>query len=179
MRIVIAAAFAISLTACNGQSATIDPATPSGTAETTGAAAPAPETGAKMADSAAWAKHVPWNNDAAEVQKTGSGVEYVVLASGPADGVPPASSQDAEVYYEGRLNAGGPAFDSAFERNRTETFPVAAVVPGFSEALQLMKPGDRWLVYIPSALGYGARGAGRDIPPNSDLVFEIEMVGVH
>ena len=149
MRIVIAAAFAISLTACNGQSATIDPATPSGTAETTGAAAPAPETGAKMADSAAWAKHVPWNNDAAEVQKTGSGVEYVVLASGPADGVPPASSQDAEVYYEGRLNAGGPAFDSAFERNLTEILAGADVVPGFSLELHMMNHGDLLLVYIP------------------------------
>jgi FKBP-type peptidyl-prolyl cis-trans isomerase len=132
-----------------------------------------------MADSVAWAKHVPWNSDAAEVQKTGSGVEYVVLASGPADGEPPTQAQDAEVFYEGRLNAGGPAFDSAFERGESATFPVARVVPGFSEALQLMKPGDRWLVYIPSSLGYGPRGAGRDIPPNSDLVFEIEMVAVH
>jgi peptidylprolyl isomerase len=107
-------------------------------------------------------------------------VEYIVIASGAADGKPPTASQEAEVFYEGRLNAGGPAFDSAFARGGTETFPVAAVVPGFSEALQLMRPGDRWLVFIPSALGYGPNGTpGGPIPPNADLVFEIEMVKVH
>jgi len=172
MRIVLAAGFAMVLAACGE---------PIGTSRenTDGMALVAErEAGAKMADSTAWARHVPWNSDSAEVKKTGSGVEYVVLASGAAKGAPPKRSQKAEVYYEGRLDVGGPAFDSAFERNRTETFPVAAVVPGFSEALQLMKPGDRWLVFIPSDLGYGPRGAGRDIPPNSDLVFEIEMVSV-
>jgi peptidylprolyl isomerase len=112
------------------------------------------------------------------VKKTGSGVEYVVIAEGAAGGVAPTKQQDAEVFYEGRLNSGGDAFDSAFERGQTETFPVAAVVPGFSEALTLMKPGDHWLVFIPSALGYGARGAPGAIPPNADLLFEILMVGV-
>ena len=119
-----------------------------------------------------------WNSASPDVKKTGSGVEYVVIAEGAAGGVPPTKQQDAEVFYEGRLNAGGDAFDSAFERGQTETFPVAAVVPGFSEALTLMKPGDHWLVFIPSALGYGARGAPGAIPPNSDLLFEILMVGV-
>jgi FKBP-type peptidyl-prolyl cis-trans isomerase len=172
MRIVLVAGCAMALSAC-GERAANDRENAGGIAS-----AAERETGAKMANSSAWAKHVPWNSEGAEVKKTGSGVEYVVLASGPPKGAPPKRSQMAEVYYEGRLDAGGPAFDSAFERNSTETFPVAAVVPGFSEALQLMKPGDRWLVFIPSDLGYGARGAGRDIPPNSDLVFEIEMVSV-
>jgi FKBP-type peptidyl-prolyl cis-trans isomerase len=107
-------------------------------------------------------------------------MEYIVIASGAASGVAPTNAQEAEVFYEGRLNAGGPAFDSAYERGQSATFPVARVVPGFSEALQLMKPGDRWLVYIPSALGYGATPRpGGPIPPNADLVFEIEMVKVH
>lgn len=129
-------------------------------------------------NAAAWSKYAPWNSASPDVKKTGSGVEYVVLASGPAAGVAPTRNQDAEVFYEGRLAAGGPAFDSAFERGATETFPVAAVVPGFSEALTLMKPGDHWLVFFPSKLGYGARGAPGAIPPNSDLIFEILMVGV-
>ncbi len=128
-------------------------------------------------DRDAWAKHTPWNSSAPEVKKTASGLEYIVLASGPADGVPARADQDAEVFYEGRLATGGDAFDSAFERGGTEVFPVAGVVPGFSEALQLMKPGDRFLVHIPSALGYGERGAGGVIPPNADLMFEILMVG--
>ncbi len=128
-------------------------------------------------DRDAWAKHTPWKSGAPEVKKTASGLEYVVLASGPAGGVAVRADQEAEVYYEGRLASGGEAFDSAFERGGTEVFPVAAVVPGFSEALQLMRPGDRFLVHIPSALGYGARGTpGGPIPPNADLMFEILMV---
>ena len=129
-------------------------------------------------NAATWSKYAPWNSANPDVKKTGSGVEYVVIAEGAAGGVAPTKQQDAEVFYEGRLNSGGDAFDSAFERGQTETFPVAAVVPGFSEALTLMKPGDHWLVFIPSALGYGARGAPGAIPPNSDLLFEILMVGV-
>lgn len=125
----------------------------------------------------AWAKFSPWNSAAPEVKKTASGLEYVVIDSGPADGVVTRKDQDVEIFYEGRLASGGEAFDSAFERGGTEVFPVAAVVPGFSEALQLMKPGDRWLVHIPSALGYGAKGTpGGPIPPNTDLTFEILMV---
>ncbi|MEZ6028655.1 MAG: FKBP-type peptidyl-prolyl cis-trans isomerase [Hyphomonadaceae bacterium] len=127
-------------------------------------------------DRGAWSKFTPWNSSAPEVQKTASGLEYVVLASGPAEGAAARKDQEVEIYYEGRLASGGEAFDSAFERGQTEVFPVAAVVPGFSEALQLMKPGDRWLVRIPSDLGYGARGAGGVIPPNADLIFEILVV---
>ena len=107
-----------------------------------------------------------------------SNEQRAVLITGAAGGVAPTKDQDAEVFYEGRLASGGDAFDSAFERGDTETFPVAAVVPGFSEALTLMKPGDHWLVFIPSKLGYGARGAPGAIPPNADLIFEILMVGV-
>ena len=129
-------------------------------------------------NAAAWSKYAPWNSSSPDVKKTGSGVEYVVIKEGPAGGAPPTKDQDAEVFYEGRLNVGGDAFDSAFERGDTETFPVAAVVPGFSEALTLMKPGDHWLVFIPSKLGYGARGAPGAIPPNADLLFEILMVGI-
>jgi FKBP-type peptidyl-prolyl cis-trans isomerase len=134
-------------------------------------------TGAKAADAAAWAKYAPWKSDLPEVVKTGSGLECVVLASGPESGVPPTASQQAEVFYEGRLNAGGPAFDSAFERNESATFPVSAVVDGFSEALQLMKPGDRQICFLPYQLAYGERGKGK-IPPAADLLFEIELVSV-
>lgn len=129
-------------------------------------------------NASAWSKYAPWNSAGPDVKKTGSGLEYIVIAEGKAGGAPPTKDQDAEVFYEGRLNSGGDAFDSAFERGQTETFPVSAVVPGFSEALTLMKPGDHWLVFIPSKLGYGARGAGGAIPPNADLLFEILMVGI-
>jgi FKBP-type peptidyl-prolyl cis-trans isomerase len=138
---------------------------------------PAPAAGVKAADAAAWAKYQPWKSDLPEVVKTGTGLECVVLASGPADGVSPKASEQAEVFYEGRLNAGGPAFDSAYERNESATFPVNAVVDGFSEALQRMKPGDRHLCYLPYELAYGAGGRG-PIPPSADLLFEIELLSV-
>ena len=174
MRIVLAAGFALALMACGEKPAPESATTPA--PETAAATAPA----ARPVDAAAWAAHVPWKSDGPDVKKSGSGMEYIVLASGPAEGVAPTAAQRAEVFYEGRLNAGGPAFDSAFERGESATFPVARVVPGFSEALKLMKPGDRWLVFIPSALGYGPEGTpDGTIPPNADLVFEIEMVAVH
>jgi FKBP-type peptidyl-prolyl cis-trans isomerase len=166
MRILLVAGSVFALAACGEAGTPTDmPATP------------VPVAGAKTADAAAWAKYAPWKSDLPEVVKTGSGLECVVLASGPEGGVPPTASQQAEVFYEGRLNAGGPAFDSAFERNESATFPVSAVVDGFSEALQLMKPGDRQICYLPYQLAYGERGKGK-IPPAADLLFEIELVSV-
>jgi FKBP-type peptidyl-prolyl cis-trans isomerase len=187
MRLVLAAGFALALAACGGQQeeAAAPEATPEPAVTTTEPAvvpasnctvsATPPASG--ISDTATWTSCTPWNSASPLVKKTGSGMEYIVIASGAASGVAPTNAQEAEVFYEGRFNSGGPAFDSAFERAESATFPVAAVVPGFSEALQLMKPGDRWLVFIPSALGYGPAGRPPRIPPNADLVFEIEMVG--
>lgn len=175
MRILILAGSVFALAACGGPSAPAAPASETPTAETP--ATPAPVAGVKTADAAAWAKYAPWKSDLPEVVKTGSGLECVVLASGPEGGAMPKTSDQVEVYYEGRLNAGGPAFDSAFERNETATFPVGGVVDGFSEALQRMKPGDRQICYLPYQLAYGAAGRG-PIPPAADLLFEIELVSV-
>lgn len=168
MRILLVASSVFALAACGEVAAPAAPEAPT---------AGAPGTGVKAADAVAWAKYAPWKSDLPEVVKTGSGLEYVVLASGPADGVSPKPTEQAEVFYEGRLNAGGPAFDSAFERNESATFPVNAVVDGFSEMLQLMKPGDRWIGYLPYQLAYGPGGKG-PIPPAADLLFEIELVSV-
>lgn len=188
MRRVLAAGLVLALAACGGQqdeTATPPALEPAAAAEepavvpASNCTVSATPTTSGVSDAATWTACTPWNSASPLVQKTGSGMEYIVIASGPADGRAPTSAQEAEVFYEGRFNAGGPAFDSAFERAESATFPVAAVVPGFSEALQLMKPGDRWLVFIPSALGYGPAGRPPRIPPNADLVFEIEMVKVH
>jgi peptidylprolyl isomerase len=180
MRTVLAASLVLVLSACSprneaaDESATREAIVPAANCTVS---SPSPTSG--VSDTATWTSCTPWNSASPLVKKTGSGVEYIEIASGPPEGVPPTRAQEAEVFYEGRLNAGGPAFDSAFQRGESATFPVARVVPGFSEALQLMKPGDRWLVFIPSALGYGARGTpGGPIPPNADLVFEIELVAV-
>lgn len=124
-----------------------------------------------------WAAHTPWNSELDGVQSTESGLEYVVIESGDAAGISPEPSDRVVVFYEGRLDDGGETFDSAFQRGEPEIFPAGGLVPGFVEALSLMKPGDRWLVHIPSDLAYGPGGRG-PIPPNSALNFEIELVEV-
>jgi FKBP-type peptidyl-prolyl cis-trans isomerase len=105
-------------------------------------------------------------------------MEYIVLATGPASGDLAKPTSSVEIHYEGRFNQTNKQFDSSFERKETATFPVGSVIPGFSEALKLMRPGDAWLVFIPSKIGYGEEGYGADIPPNADLVFEIEMKAI-
>ena len=132
---------------------------------------------ARPIDEAAWAKHTPWNSELPDVVKTGSGLEYVVLASGAEDGISPQGSDRVVVFYEGRLDADGSVFDSAFSRGEPEIFPSNRVIPGWVEALQLMKPGDRWLVHVPGNLAYGPRGNG-PIPPNAALNFEVELMDV-
>ncbi len=133
----------------------------------------------KSADKAAWEKYTPWNPDLPEVKKTESGLQYIVLASGDAAGASPVNGQDVVVYYEGRLAETGEMFDSAFQRGAPEIFPSDQLISGWVEALAMMKPGDRWMLYIPSDLAYGERGTpGGPIPPNADLVFEVEMADV-
>ena len=83
------------------------------------------------------------------------------------------------VHYEGRLAESGETFDSSFARGEAAIFPADRLIPGWVEALKLMKPGDRWLLQIPSELAYGEAGTpGGPIPPNADLVFEVEMMDV-
>ncbi len=108
---------------------------------------------------------------------TPSGLRYKVLASGPADGRSPTLYDSATVHYKGTL-INGTVFDSSYERGAPATFGVNQVIPGWTEALQLMKPGDQWLIYIPSNLGYGPQSMG-DIPANSDLIFQVHLIQVH
>ena len=72
----------------------------------------------------------------------------------------------------------GTVFDSSVERGEPATFPVGGVIRGWTEALQLMKVGDKWRLFLPSELAYGPDGAGADIGPNSVLVFEVELLGI-
>ena len=133
----------------------------------------------RLADEEAWAAHTPWNSDSEAVKKTGSGLEFIVLESGAEDGASPEGSEMVVVHYEGRLAETGETFDATYGGTEPAMFPADRLIPGWVEALRLMKPGDRWLIYIPAALGYGEEGAGDGvIPPNADLVFEVEMMDV-
>ncbi|WP_300390869.1 FKBP-type peptidyl-prolyl cis-trans isomerase [Henriciella sp.] len=132
----------------------------------------------KPADEEAWNTYVPWDSSKEDVQKTDSGLEYVVLESGDGTGNSPTPSDTVVVFYEGRMAETGEVFDSAFQRGQPLMIQPAQVIPGWKEALSMMKPGDRWLVHIPSELGYGERGHPAGIPPNADLNFEVELVDV-
>jgi len=116
------------------------------------------------------------NAHAEGVQVTASGLQYKVLASGPANGVPPRLDDEVKVDYEGRL-LDGQVFDSSYQRGEPAVMTVRDLVPGWTEALQRMRPGDVWMLYLPPTLGYGDHEAG-PIPPNSVLVFKLALLGV-
>src|SRR5262249_17517826 len=109
------------------------------------------------------------------VQTTASGLQYKVIKSGT--GATPGASDVATVHYKGSL-MDGTVFDSSYDANEPATFNVSGVIPGWTEALQLMKVGDKWQLFIPSDLAYGETGRLPKIPPNALLVFDVELLDV-
>lgn len=105
-----------------------------------------------------------------------SGLQYQVVKSGPAEGVRPLPGDQIKVHYEGKLLT-GEVFDSSYERGVPAVMPLDGLIPGWVEALQLMRPGDEWRIFVPAALGYGDEGGG-PIPPGATLVFRIELIDV-
>ena len=110
------------------------------------------------------------------VTTTESGLQYEVLTSG--DGASPSAEDSVTVHYTGTL-IDGTVFDSSVERGEPATFGVSQVIPGWTEALQLMSVGDKLRLVIPSELAYGPRGSGAKIGPNSILVFEVELIKIN
>jgi FKBP-type peptidyl-prolyl cis-trans isomerase FklB len=106
---------------------------------------------------------------------TESGLQYKIIE--PGEGEPPGPADVATVHYRGTL-IDGTQFDSSYDRGQPAAFPVGGVIAGWSEALQLMKPGAKWQLIIPAELAYGDRGAGQDIGPNSTLLFDVELISV-
>ena len=109
------------------------------------------------------------------VKTTASGLQYKVLKEG--SGASPKETDTVVTNYKGTL-LDGTEFDSSYKRNQPAEFPVNRVIKGWTEALQLMKPGSKYQLFIPAALAYGERGAGRDIGPNAALIFEVELISV-
>lgn len=109
------------------------------------------------------------------VQVTESGLQYKVLKSG--NGASPTPESTVTVHYEGKLT-NGEIFDSSKERGQPASFGVTQVIPGWTEALQRMKVGDKWQLVIPPNLAYGERGSPPVIGPNETLVFEVELLEV-
>lgn len=109
------------------------------------------------------------------IKTTESGLQYEVITKGKGD--TPKATDQVKVNYEGTL-IDGTVFDSSYKRNQPATFQVNKVIAGWVEALQLMKPGAKWKLYIPPALAYGERGAGNSIGPNEALIFEVELLEI-
>ncbi len=110
------------------------------------------------------------------VKVTASGLQYKPLKSG--SGKMPTADNSVTVHYTGKL-LDGSVFDSSVGRGEPATFGVGQVIDGWTEALQLMREGDKWELYIPYDLAYGDRGAGGAIPPYATLIFEVELIKVN
>jgi FKBP-type peptidyl-prolyl cis-trans isomerase FklB len=104
-----------------------------------------------------------------------SGLQYKVLT--PGKGKSPKATDTVTVNYRGTL-IDGTEFDSSYKRGKPATFPLNQVIPGWTEAVQLMKEGAKWELYIPSNLAYGERGAGANIGGNATLIFEVELLSI-
>lgn len=109
------------------------------------------------------------------VYTTPSGLQYEILEEG--SGKQPSADDKVTVHYTGKL-IDGTVFDSSVERGAPATFGVTQVIPGWVEALQLMKVGAKWRLYIPSNLAYGPNGAGGVIGPNATLIFDVELLNI-
>ena len=116
------------------------------------------------------------NAKADGVQTLPSGLQYKVIQSGPSGAASPDRNDLVRVDYEGALTD-GTVFDSSFSRGQPYVTTAEQVVPGWTEALQRMKIGDEWMLYVPPALGYGENGQG-EIPPNAVLVFRIKLLDI-
>jgi len=107
--------------------------------------------------------------------ETATGLQYKIIVKG--DGPKPAATDKVRVHYTGKT-IDGQVFDSSVERGEPAEFPLNQVIPGWTEGLQLMPVGSKYMLYIPSELGYGDRGAGGLIKPGATLIFEVELLEI-
>jgi FKBP-type peptidyl-prolyl cis-trans isomerase len=110
------------------------------------------------------------------INVTESGLQYSVEKEGEGD--TPSPTSEVTVHYTGKL-LDGTVFDSSVERGQPATFTLNRVIPGWTEGLQLMKPGAKYTFYIPSELAYGDRGAPPRIAPNATLIFDVELISIN
>ncbi len=118
------------------------------------------------------------NADKEGVVSLDSGLQYLVLESGPAGGASPTTTNTVLAHYHGTL-IDGTVFDSSVDRGEPASFGVSQVISGWTEALQLMKVGDKWRLFIPAGMAYGEASPTPAIPPNSALIFDVELLEVN
>jgi peptidylprolyl isomerase/FKBP-type peptidyl-prolyl cis-trans isomerase FklB len=110
------------------------------------------------------------------VKSLPDGVQYEIVRSGPETGVHPKKGDLIKVHYEGKLTS-GEIFDSSYERGSPAVMELDQLIPAWMEVIPMMRPGDEWRLYVPPQQGYGEKGGG-PIPPNSALIFRIELIDV-
>ena len=110
-----------------------------------------------------------------EITVTDSGLQYEVLATG--EGEKPTAASTVRTHYHGSFISGD-VFDSSVDRGQPAEFPVNAVIPGWTEALQLMTEGSKWRLHVPYSLAYGEQGSQGAIPPYSTLIFDVELIAI-
>ncbi|MCU7845239.1 MAG: FKBP-type peptidyl-prolyl cis-trans isomerase [Candidatus Thiodiazotropha sp. (ex Monitilora ramsayi)] len=115
------------------------------------------------------------NKDNPDITTTESGLQYRIIEQGR--GTPPGKNDKVLVHYSGKL-LDGSVFDSSINRGKPASFRVDGVIKGWTEALQLMKQGDRWQLFIPPDLAYREKGAPPRIPPHSTLIFDVELISI-
>ena len=129
-------------------------------------------------DMAAWQENFPWDASRPGVNPLASGVSYIVLEQGNSPVRNALRADTVVIHYEGRLAESSAFFDSSWSRGEPSTFAVSGVIPGFTEVLTYMHPGDRVLVHIPADQAYGDDGAGDAIPPGADIMFQINLLEI-
>ncbi len=129
------------------------------------------------ANKKAGAEFMETNKTADGVKTTDSGLQYLVLQEGKGSQHPSATDK-VKVHYEGKL-LDGTVFDSSVERGEPISFGLNQVIKGWTEGVQLMVVGETTRFFIPAELAYGNKGAGRDIPGGSTLIFEVELIGIN
>lgn len=136
-----------------------------------------PDPEAAMAEaSVAAAAYMAENAKKPGVKTLPSGLQYQIVRSGPETGVRPREGDEVKVHYEGKL-PDGTVFDSSYATGAPAVFAVGDLIAAWNEILPLMQPGDEFILTVPPELGYGTRGSG-PIPPNSVLIFRMELVDV-
>lgn len=132
----------------------------------------------ELAEKASVAEEKKWFDENAKknpkIKTLPSGMQYEILKEG--NGEKPSPTSKVTTHYHGTLT-NGTVFDSSVDRGEPATFPVNGVIKGWQEIIPMMPTGSKWKVYIPSAMAYGARAIG-NIPPNSILIFEIELISI-
>jgi FKBP-type peptidyl-prolyl cis-trans isomerase len=169
LRLLFMSAASVCLLGCNQSSDTSTDSKSTATPPATNAATPPPASTPAPPAAAA-------SGQSGDMVTTASGLKYQVLKHGTGT-VSPKASDTVKVHYHGTL-LDGTVFDSSVERGEPISFPLSRVIPGWTEGVQLMKVGDKFKFVIPPNLAYGPNSPSPKIPPNSTLVFEVELLGI-